>query len=234
LEERVLYDYNEISRRKQEQRQDYSIATLKLVPHYDTVKQKTMLTFAQLSQQGFLNGSQGSGSVAARQSLTFYKRLLAYDAFLDEVAITHPRLSYQELTSGEWLERIARIFDSRANDEGKYHRRIIAGIYNKRGMFLSERGDNVQLYQGIWYDDTNAFLVGSPTSMNTQGQDRAHLIRRFQIMQGSSHFDKEQLLTTMGVLFVRPKQYTVSPYYFHLIDLYVENVLRYMSPGNPQ
>jgi len=33
----------------------------------------------------------------------------------------------------------------------------------------------------------------------------------------------------MGVLFVRYKQYTVSPYYFHLIDLYVENVLRYLS-----
>lgn len=48
-------------------------------------------------------------------------------------------------------------------------------------------------------------------------------------MQGSSHFDKEQLLAMMGVLFVRYKQYTVLPYYFHLIDLYVDNVSRYVS-----
>lgn len=98
-------------------------------------------------------------------------------------------------------------------------------------MFLSEKGQDVHLYRGIWHDDTNAFLVGLPTGMNMQGQQRAHLIRRFQIMQGTAHFDKEQLLSTMGVLFVRPKQYTVSPYYFHLIDLYVENVLRYTSSG---
>lgn len=193
-----------------------------------------MLTFAQLSQQGLLDGSHEPATVSARQSMTFYKCLLKYDELLDEIAGTHPALSYRELTSGEWLERIARIFGSKANDEGRYHRRIIAGIYSKREMFLSERGDNVQLYQGIWHDDANAFLVGSPTSMNTQGQERAHLIRRFQIMQGTTHFDKEQLLVTMGVLFVRPKQYTVSPYYFHLIDLYAENVLKYMPPGTSE
>jgi hypothetical protein len=162
LEERVLYDYNEISRRWQEQRQVYPIAELKLAPHYDQIKQKPMLTFAQMSQQGLLDGSHKPGSVSAQQSLIFYKRLLEYDALLEEIAITHPALSFKELTSGEWLERIAHIFDSKANDEGKYHRKIIIGIYNKRKMFLSERGDNVQLYQGIWYDDTNAFLVGSP------------------------------------------------------------------------
>jgi hypothetical protein len=67
--------------------------------------------------------------------------------------------------------------------------------------------------------------------MKMQGQERAHLIRRFQIMQGGAHFNREHLLSTMGVLFVRPRQYTVSPYYFHLIDLYVENVLRYSLSG---
>ncbi len=165
----------------------------------------------------------------ARQSQAFYKQLLEYDAFLEEVAVTHPVLSYQELTSAEWRERIARIFGSKTTNEGKYHRKLITGIYKDLGMFLSERGENVRLYQGIWYDDTNAFLVGSPTSMDLRGQARAHLVRRFQIMQGNSHFDKEHLLATMGVLFVRYKQYTVSPNYFHLIDLYVDNVSRYVS-----
>jgi len=234
LAERILYEYDAIEQRHQEQ---YSIAYpinhFQLAPQYDRIQQErsTLLPLEQMVQQGLLDGSKKPTSKNAQQSQAFYRQLLEYDAFLGEVAVTHPVLSYQELTGGEWRERIARIFGSKTTSEGKYHRKLITGIYNDLGMFLSERAENVRLYQGIWYDDTNAFLVGSPTSMDLRGQARAHLVRRFHIMQGSSHFDKEQLLATMGVLFVRYKQYTVSPYYFHLIDLYVENVLRYVSSG---
>jgi len=232
LAERILYEYDTIEQRHQEQYSiAYPIKHFQLAPQYETIQQErsTLLPLEQMVQQGLLDGSKKPTSKNARQSQAFYKQLLEYDAFLEEVAVTHPVLSYQELTSGEWRERIARIFGSKTTSEGKYHRKLITGIYNDLGMFLSERGENVRLYQGIWYDDTNAFLVGSPTSMDLRGQARAHLVRRFQTMQGSSHFDKEQLLATMGVLFVRYKQYTVSPYYFHLIDLYVENVSRYLS-----
>jgi len=232
LAERILYDYDAIEQRHQEQYSiTYPISRFQLAPQYDRIQQErsTLLPLEQMVQQGLLDGSKKPTSKNARQSQTFYKQLLKYDAFLEEVAVTHPVLSYQELTGGEWRERIARIFGSKTTSEGKYHRKLITGIYNDLGMFLSERGENVRLYQGIWYDDTNAFLVGSPSSMDLQGQARAHLVRRFQIMQGSSHFDKEQLLATMGVLFVRYKQFTVSPYYFHLIDLYVDNVSRYVS-----
>jgi len=235
LAERILYEYDAIEQRHQEQYSiAYPIKHFQLAQHYDRIQQErsSLLPLEQMAQQGLLDGSKEPTSKNARQSQTFYKQLLEYDAFLEkEVASTYPSLSYQELTGGEWRERIARIFGSKTTSEGKYHRKLITGIYNDLGMFLSERGENVRLYQGIWYDDTNVFLVGSPTSMDLQGQARAHLVRRFQIMQGSSHFDKEQLLATMGVLFVRHKQYTVSPYYFHLIDLYVENVLRYVSSG---
>ncbi|HLG75462.1 MAG TPA: hypothetical protein VFA09_19870 [Ktedonobacteraceae bacterium] len=235
LKERIFYDYDAIEQRHQEQYSTaYPVKYFQLAPHYERIQQErstTLLPLEQMMQQGLLDGSKQPSTRKARDSQAFYRQLLAYDAFLEEVAATHPMLTYQELTSGEWLERIARIFDSKATSQGKYHRRLITRIYNDLGMFLPERGENVQLYQGIWYDDTDAFLVGSPTSMNLQGQARAHLVRRFQIMQGSSHFDKEELLKTMGVLFVRHKQYTVSPYYFHLIDLYVENVLRYGSSG---
>jgi hypothetical protein len=233
LEERVLYNYNEIERRHRDQKTAYTITELKLAPYYDEIKKSTMLKLSELSQQGLLDRSHLPTTTTAQQSLVFYRQLLEYDAFLDEISITHPKLSYQELTSGEWLERICCTFGGKADEEGKYDRKIIARLYKNRGMFLTERGENVQLYQGIWYDDTNAFLVGSPTSMDLKGQEHAHLIRRFQIMQGTTHFDKEQLLSTMGVLFVRPKQYTVSPYYFHLIDLYVENILRYASLEKP-
>lgn len=231
LEERVLYNYGEIGRRHQEQTAAYPIEQLRLAPRYAELQKKrpSLLPLDQLAQRGFLDGSRPPTSAQARLSLTLYNQLREYDALLEEIAITHPTISYQELTSGEWLERIARIFGSRATSEGKYRRSIIAGLYQDLGMFLSEKGQDVQLYQGIWYDKTNAFLVGSPTGMNMQGQERAHLIRRFQVMQGAAHFDKERVLSTMGVLFVRHKQYTVSPYYFHLIDIYVENVLRYWT-----
>ena len=238
LEESVLYDYEEISRRQQEQKILYPISYFRLSPHYDQIQKQrlNLLTLDQLSQQGLLDGSREAKTIKAKNSLTFYNRLLEYDALLEEIGITHPSLSYRELTSGEWLERIAKIFGSKKSKdrkhrgkviEGKYHSKLITGIYQDLDKFLSQKGKDVHLYQGIWYDDTNAFIVGSPTSMNIEGQERAHPIRRFQIIQGEDHFDKERLLLTMGVQFVRHKQYTVSPYYFHLIDLYVENVLRY-------
>ena len=238
LEESVLYDYEEISRRQQEQKIPYPISYFRLSPHYDQIQKQrfNLLTLDQLSQQGLLDRSREAKTIKAKNSLTFYKRLLEYDALLEEIGITHPSLSYRELTSGEWLERIAKIFGSKKSKdrkhrgkviEGKYHRKLITGIYQDLDKFLSQKGKDVHLYQGIWCDDTNAFIVGSPTSMNIEGQERAHPIRRFQIIQGKDHFDKERLLLTMGVQFVRYKQYTISPYYFHLIDLYVENVLRY-------
>lgn len=231
LKERIFYDYDAIEQRHGEYHKTYPITHFQLVPHYERLQQErsTLLPLEQMRLQGLLDGSKPPLTGKATESQTFYGQLQAYDAFLEEVAMTHPALSFQELTSGEWRERIARIFGGKATKEGKYDRKRLLRIYNDLGMFLPERGENVQLYRGIWYDDTDAFLVGSPTSMNLQGQARAHLIRRFQIIQGDSHFDKEQLLQTMGVFFVRHEQYTVSPYYFHLIDLYVENVLRYVS-----
>jgi len=240
LEESVLYDYEEINRRQQEQKKRYPVSHFCLLPHYDQIQKQrsSLLTLNELSKQGLLDETKEPKTTKAKLSQAFYKRLVEYDHFLEDVEITHPSLSYNELTSGEWLERIAKIFGSeKAKDreyrgrivEGKYHRRLITGIYQDLDMFLSHKAKDVHLYQGIWYDDTNAFIVGSPTGMNLDGQERAHPIRRFQIMQGEKHFDKEQLLRTMGVQFVRYKQYTVSPYCFHLIDLYIENILQYSS-----
>jgi hypothetical protein len=38
IEERVLYDYHEISRRHREQQIAYPIEQLRLAPHYDQIK----------------------------------------------------------------------------------------------------------------------------------------------------------------------------------------------------
>lgn len=155
LEERVLYDYQKIEERHKEQWMPHPIAYFRLAPLYDRIQQKrsALLPSNELSRRGLLDGSREPTTEIERRSLTFYEHLLEYDALLEEIAVTHPTLSYLELTSGVWLERIARIFDSKQAKEGKYDR------------------------------------------------------------------------------FVRSQQYTVSPYYFHLIDLYVENVLRYTPSG---
>ena len=58
--------------------------------------------------------------------------------------------------------------------------------------------------------------------------------KRFCVLQGMAHFKPESLLAEVGVQFVRPRQYTIVPYPFHLIDLYVENVRRYETPFGMQ
>jgi hypothetical protein len=110
---------------------------------------------------------------------------------------------------------------------GKPSRRILLEKYRKLGLFLSDRSDDVQLSQGIWHDESDAFVVGTTTPMNIGGQENAHLLRRFRVLQGEAHFDREEYLAAMAVQFVPPRQYTVMPYHYHLIDLYVENVRRY-------
>jgi len=69
-------------------------------------------------------------------------------------------------------------------------------------------------------------MVGSPDQLKFE-QARAHLIRRFDHYQGSELFPVVLFLNTLSVLFVRLEQYTVYPYPFHLIDLYVETKLHW-------
>lgn len=69
-------------------------------------------------------------------------------------------------------------------------------------------------------------MVGAHVPLK-QSQPRAHLIRRFDVYQGADRFDIQPLLAATSVTFVRLNQYTVSPYPFHLVDVYVETVLRY-------
>ncbi len=49
----------------------------------------------------------------------------------------------------------------------------------------------------------------------------------YHAYQGQEQLDIEAFLRMMSVQFVRAKQHTILPYPFHLIDLYVENFLRF-------
>ena len=72
--------------------------------------------------------------------------------------------------------------------------------------------------------DDLRYVVGDTYGMNAT-QARAHRVRQFVVYQGEDKFDIQPMLDSMSVKFVRLKQYTVYPYYFHLIDLYIDNVL---------
>lgn len=226
MHERVLYNYDEIMRRKAAVSMARPIEQFKLLPHYNEARNKPLLSVEELHRLGLLEAGAGATTPTESESLQFYRRLAEYDAFLDELQLDYPEISFNNLTEGERLEQIYRIFDFHPDKHGRYTRAQIKALYQKRGWFTSEKKRDVHLYEGIWYDAQHCYLVGSSQSMKQQ-QPRAHLIRRFTIYRGEEHFDIRPLLRATSVQFVRYNQYTVYPYAFHLIDLYVENVLRF-------
>lgn len=173
--------------------------------------------------------------------MAFYEQLRQVDAFLDELGAHLRRISFTALTGGENGLRLDAILFPEGKDESEGEvvpnepaaasdssrvRRRLKQLYQRRGMFLSDKGADVQYYRGIWVDPEDRFMVGSPDQIKFE-QARAHLIRRFHAYAGRDYFPVELFLNTLGVLFVRPEQYTVYPYPFHLIDQYVKAKLHW-------
>jgi hypothetical protein len=225
-QERVLYDYDEIVRRQDEIRTVFPVEMFKLLPHYNAVKKENYLSLEELQQRGLLQQEKAPTSKKEADSVHFYAQLERYDAYLDEIQLEYPMLSFLQLTDDEmpFIAMIRYILEIQANKHGKYTNRQLIGYYQKLQWFQSDKAKDVHMYEGIWYDNEHCYMVGATEGMKYQ-QPRAHLIRRFDVYQGAEHFDIELLLRMLSVQFVRLKQYTVYPYPFHLIDLYVENVL---------
>jgi hypothetical protein len=165
------------------------------------------------------------------QALELLTQLRQYDALLDEMRGQHPERTVQELCDDEyWLPQIAQVFGKQPDDQGKYQSRFLKDFYKWVDMFPSNReGELTPTYQGIWYDNQHRFIVGDVYSLKLTGQARAHLIRRFVLYEGETTFDIYTMLDATSVKFVRLNQFTVYPYFFHLIDLYIENVLQYQA-----
>jgi hypothetical protein len=68
------------------------------------------------------------------------------------------------------------------------------------------------------------YFVGSAQPERSK-QHRATLIRRFTLLNDSDDFNIELFLGTMSVQFIRRNEFTVVPYFFNLIDIFVENKL---------
>ena len=202
IQERVLYDYAALADIQQLQQQNFPLEELKLMPQAAKIlpakPSSTSVTLAQLER---------------------------YDGFLDELATEGIyEISYQDLTDprNPYYDRILDIFAISPDANGKYNLRKFKGCYQKIGMFAGAKSRTVLTgYQGIWYDAENCFMVGSPVGFKFR-QPRAHLIRCFDIYQGADKFDIRLFLETTAVKFVRHEQFTVYPYFFHLIDLFVD------------
>lgn len=226
--ERVLYDYDEIVRRQKEIKTVFPVEVFQLLKHYNTVKNENFLCLEELQKRGLLDTQKKPTSQIEAQSLHFYTQLEKYDAYLEEIQLEDPLLSFEKLTDdeGPFIEMIRYILEIKPNKNGQYTNQKLLGYYQKLKWFQSEKAKDVHMYQGIWYDDEYYYMVGATEGMKYQ-QPRAHLIRRFDVYQGGEHFDIQLFLRMLSVQFVRLEQYTVYPYPFHLIDIYVENILRF-------
>jgi hypothetical protein len=203
------------------------IESFKLLSSYDRICNKTHLSFEELQKRGLLEGRRFPKNNDEEESLTLYRQLETYDEYLDELLLERDDISFNDLWDGEQRERIISIFGIKPDRNGRYSNATYKRLYQKLGWFSSDKSDDVHMYKGIWYDDQHCYMVGASQGLNVR-QPRAHLIRRFDVYMGADRFDMHPLLLTTSVQFVRHDQYTVYPYPFHLIDVYVESFLQYL------
>lgn len=228
-QEHVLYEYDRIGVRQAAVEEPLLITALKLAPHYDVLRTQHMVPLAQLVGTTPSGPSKVESPDRLHASAAFYDQLIQIDAFLDELGAHHRRISFNALTSGENGIRLDAILfpegkgtlGPEETDESSRVRPRLKRLYQRHGMFLSDKAIDVQYYHGIWVNPDGRFMVGSPNQIKFD-QPRAHIIRRFHTYTGHDRFPIELFLNTLGVLFVRPEQYTVYPYPFHLIDQYVK------------
>lgn len=232
INETVIYEYDEIISRQNEKQRSLPIDEFKLA----TEKRYNLICDPKMSPYDHLDLIELEPGPKPNQqrSLEFFKQLEEFDDFLDDLEMSRTEITYDELTNDTNSERIGGIFGfprskpKKNEKEGKYITRRLLEWYKTCGLFDSVKGKDIHLFQGIWYDDELCFIVGSAQSLKDK-QPRAHRIRQFDILFGGENFDIDEFLQTMGVRFVRHNQYTVLPYPYHLIDIYVENILRWLD-----
>lgn len=232
INETVIYEYDEIISRQNEKQRALPIDEFRLATEerYNLIRDPKMSPYDHLE----LIELDPRPTRNQRISLEFFNQLNEFDDFLDELEMSRTEITYDELTNDANRERIGDIFGfkrsrpTKDETKGKYIMRRLLEWYKICGLFDSVKGKDIHLFQGIWYDDEGCFIVGSAQALKDK-QPNAHRTRKFDLLFGGENFDMDELLQTMGVQFVRHNQYTVVPYPYHLIDIYVENVLRWQD-----
>lgn len=200
LNERVLYEFDEITERQGKKKLSLPLADFKLSNRYDDLRLGAMMSQTELLRYRLIDDG---GNVLSdgqtnkqKQSVEFYVHLRRYDDVLDEMALQYPEISFNELCEHEyWFPRIAQAFNKKPDGKGKYQPRFLKDLYKRIDMFPTDReGELTPTYQGIWYDSNFRFIVGDVNSLKLTGQAKAHLVRQFVIYQGKGKFKIETLL----------------------------------------
>lgn len=227
LDETVLYKYDEIQRRLDGRTDKRDIEELLLREHYNIIKTNdASLSLETLEDYGYpLDPSVNTPSTV--KSSDFLVALEKYDEWLmTEVKSANPTISIEDLRS-KYQDEIVEIFgweeseaSSRTNPLLKYYKDVFD--------LGPATGVDVQLSQGIYFDETDyAYRVGGVYGLNKGTQDRANRIRRFEAIHGDmARFNPKPLLEALSVQFVRYNRYTVYPFPFYLLDMYINDVLR--------
>lgn len=225
VDETVIYKYDEIERRFRIRTENQAIEELYLLPHYHLLRSsKSMLSQSDLRDLGLLTGRKPDGE-RETVSLQFWQKLEEYDQLLDEVRMLQSRITYDELISIRRNE-IGYIFKFPKTSNGEYNTKQLLEYYKMIWNIRGFKSDDVQMSKGIWYDLSDlSYTVGDVNGFK-EAQDRANLVRRFDVLYGdSSKFNIQEFLDATAVQFIRYKQYTVYPYPFYLIEKYIQDVL---------
>lgn len=225
--EALLYEYEEILRRIDEYNQSFPLDELKLATQYDILVEDRTLSEEYLLMLGYIQKPKPPSkpkNKRHRDAVELYFALQRYDAFLEELKPRFEQITFRTLTGNTALmDQIRSIFNLKTG-------RGLQDLYKRVGKFAGVREEDViPIYRGIWFvPEDMRYVVGDTYGMNSV-QARAHRVRRFTVYQGADKFDIHTMLESMSVKFVRLRQYTVYPYYFHLIDLYIDNVLTHLK-----
>lgn len=218
LPEYALHEFQEIHRRVRERNEPQPTHFFLALPHFDTyAASRGWPTEEQISSEHMeeqIDSLRGNNARAVR----LLQQLRRHDAFIEELAESISECSFEELWHREdYQELLYSLFGTRRP-------RTIHDVFAAGDRLLSPRQNALLFYTGIWYDEANmTYMVGSPDPIKPS-QSNAHRLRSFRMLVGDS-INLEDMLQLMAVGFVRLRQYTVLPYPFKLIRLYIENYL---------
>jgi hypothetical protein len=95
---------------------------------------------------------------------------------------------------------------------------------NKQGK-SQRKGENKTALEGIYFSEEKQIYTVGYKSLNITAEDSV-IVRKLHYYQKPEKFEVKELLQTLSVQFVRNQQYTVYPYFFHLLNLYRKDILR--------
>jgi hypothetical protein len=224
VDETVIYKYDEITRRLDIRGAKHLIENLFLAPHYDELRPKGTVSQFELEKRGLLTGRHPNDN-SEEASVCFWQQLQQYDQLLEDMRQVQSRISYDEFVDLRRNE-IGSIFKFPKDKNDKYITTKLLGFYKVIWGIGGFKGDDVQISKGIWFNPKDlAYMVGDVNGFK-DAQDRANLVRRFDVLYGSaSAFDFQVFLEATAVRFIRYQQYTVYPYPFYLIEKYIQDVL---------